>query len=46
MLNVNKRKSNENSIESDILSGSALDFNDEVSFIQNVKKNNHNYLYP
>jgi len=46
MLNDNRRKSNENSIESDILSGSALDFNDEVSFIQNIKKNNHHYLYP
>jgi len=36
----------ENNIESEILSGNALEFNDEISFIQNVKRNNHNYSYP
>jgi len=40
------QKSKENNIESEILSGTALESNDEVSFIQNIKRNNHNYSYP
>jgi len=46
MPNLLKRYSKEESIESEILSGIALETKDEVSFIQNIKRNNHNYSYP
>lgn len=46
MTTTLNKKSNENNIESEILSGNALESNDEVSFIKNIKRNNHNYSYP
>jgi hypothetical protein len=46
MTNTLNQKSKEGNIESEILSGSALESNDEVRFIQSVKRNNHNYSYP
>lgn len=46
MTNRINQKSKEGNIESEILSGNALESNNEVSFIQNVKRNYRNYSYP
>jgi len=46
MANELKRKLNEDQAERDILNGNALVGNDEVNFIQNIKRNNHNFIFP
>ena len=46
MTNRLNQKPKDNNIESEILSGNALESNDEVNFIQSFKRNNHNYSYP
>jgi len=46
MVRGDKEISKEDDLESEILSGKALDSNDEVIFVQNVKRSDHNNLYP
>ena len=46
MANEFKRKLMEDVTERNILDGNALVDNDEVNFIQNIKRNNHNFIFP